>query len=154
MNTQHRAFSLIELLVAMVILTTLTVIIVPRFLQVRERAAYVNARGQLVKLEEITQNWLALGGQINGASPTELLLFLSQKGNQTSASRTPDSPAMDSPNDCGSWYISLNTDINKTAPAKPGFNDLGDGLFYYFSDKTEIKFLINEANHWYTDPAL
>jgi prepilin-type N-terminal cleavage/methylation domain-containing protein len=63
-----RAFSLIELLVALSILAVVTALIVPRFLNVREQAADTTAQAQIKSLNNIYNQWIALGGTAPAAA--------------------------------------------------------------------------------------
>lgn len=59
-----KAFSLIELLVALSILAIVAAIIVPRFLNVRENAVEVMVRSQADTFQHAFDSWLSLGGTI------------------------------------------------------------------------------------------
>jgi prepilin-type N-terminal cleavage/methylation domain-containing protein len=72
-----RAFSLIELLVALSILAVVTALIVPRFLNVREQAATTTAEAQIKALNNIYNQWIALGGTTGTSTASQIVAFLS-----------------------------------------------------------------------------
>lgn len=71
-----RAFSLIELLVALSILAVVAAVIVPRFLNVRTQAAETATQNQQRTLQRAVQQFLSLGGQITSGTSGNVLAFL------------------------------------------------------------------------------
>ena len=71
-----RAFSLIELLVALSILAVVTALIVPRFLNVREQAATTTAEAQIKSINNIYNQWVALGGTPGASTASQIVAFL------------------------------------------------------------------------------
>ena len=109
-NTR-KAFSLIELLVALSILAVVAAVIVPRFLNVRTQAAATATQAQQRTIQRALQQFLSLGGTITaGTKSGDVLLFLNQAAPSVGTARPAGGSTgmTDSTGNFGSTTISLS----------------------------------------------
>lgn len=105
------AFSLIELLVALSILAVVAAIIVPRFLNVRQSAQDTAAAHTVVEVNNLYNQWVALGGTVGTGTGANVIDFLCRVGSTTSATRanlvTTSNPVRDATGSFGSGNIQI-----------------------------------------------
>lgn len=143
-----KAFSLIELLVALSILAVVAAIIVPRFLNVRGQAAATTARAQQQIIQNAVEQFISLGGSCGTATAGPILNFLNTtppaSGPRATALGVSDSAA----STFGSSTISLQLNPQATnqasAPASTatsGFywNAAANGLAWYVDGNGTVR---------------
>lgn len=118
-----KAFSLIELLVALSILAVVAAIIVPRFLSVRENAADTVATAQIKALNNAYTQWQSLGGTLGTGTVANVMTFLTTQGSTSSTTRAGLAATVisDTTGNFGSCTISISgVPYNSTAAAITG----------------------------------
>ena len=146
-SPSKKAFSLIELLVALSILAIVAAIIVPRFIGVRRQAIIAVADQNIAELNNQYQQWVALGGTTDFATfqlyPASLAanLTISNRGASTDTSGGRMPPIYDTPPPLGSNSIVLSlpplntTGGNNSSSDPDGFVTSEDALYYKIGDQ-------------------
>lgn len=143
-----RAFSLIELLVALSILAVVAAIIVPRFLNVRGSASITAATSQIKELKQVYQNFLALGGT-GSTNAGDVVLFLNTQATAAGTARTARGTVTDSAGNMGSTTISFGGGTVNTVTAAPTASSAGPAFYAisgsgaYYVDGTGNMWTIN-----------
>jgi prepilin-type N-terminal cleavage/methylation domain-containing protein len=88
-SMQNKTFglSLIEILVALSIIAILAAILVPRLLDVREKATETTAEEQMRALNKVYVQWRDLGGLTGSSTGGQVIYFLNQTATSTTATR-------------------------------------------------------------------
>lgn len=139
-KSNTRAFSLIELLVALSILAVVSALIIPRFLNVRVNAAITASVAQIKELQATYQKFISLGGS-GSASSGDVVLFLSAPASAAGTARTAIGTMKDNTDTFGSTTISfsgatITAGTTPTAASAQGFYSsatatAGSGTGYY-----------------------
>jgi|GEM_PF-2471318 prepilin-type N-terminal cleavage/methylation domain-containing protein len=156
----RRAFSLIELLVALSILAVVAAIIVPKFVGVRSEATAAVTADVQNELQNALDHWRDLGGTLGGSSgpivipgcaASAFLQLMTASPRPTNGIGVDLDTATDSSGVAGSATIGLSMTVNKCSsgvpfqtgsgsPAPAGYNTAGQ--FYYID---------GSPNVWYVD---
>jgi prepilin-type N-terminal cleavage/methylation domain-containing protein len=132
-------FSLIELLVALSILAIVAAIVVPRFLGVRENSATAVATNNFNEIQNLSRQFVALGGTVGQPSTAhsgELLVLLTTQA-------TGDAPrtvgnSSDSPGSMGSSSVYLAQPITPNTIISSTSNVSNLSGLYYSSTTLKI----------------
>jgi prepilin-type N-terminal cleavage/methylation domain-containing protein len=114
MLDDRKALSLIELLVALSVLAIIAVIIVPRFIGVRDQATQAVVKADLDEISGEVQKWQALGGTYDTTdllAAFHLVQFLATPGDGVHLDRGLANGCLDSPGTGGSWTIGIPTSV-------------------------------------------
>lgn len=135
---QRQGFSLIELLVALAILSVVAAIIVPKFLNVRQQAQDTVVQNNLKEITNQKNAWMDAGGiappTTDALAPFHVLEFLSQPGNPSDPTRgmttTYGGAGIDPQNPCKDSGMSMNISIPVAVyNTKPTSASSGDGIY-------------------------
>lgn len=130
--SKSKGFSLIELLVALSILAIISAVIVPKYLGLRQQAAASVVNTQLVELNHLYDQWIALGGtpSILTSPATKgiyTLKFLTVASDGTHYRGMTAAYGTDNMATFGSYTISINAVAN-TSTSAPRASD-PDGFY-------------------------
>ena len=133
---QARAFSLIELLVALSILAIVAAIIVPQFLNIRAQAQLQVVDQNLKTISDATAMWQSLGGMRAAAPDTnetfKFLKFLSTPSDGSDPKRgfgADNTYPTDSIGPSGSSTVTIPVYVAAAASAKPSAQSDPDGFY-------------------------
>lgn len=149
----HRAFSLIELLVALTILAVVAAMIAPRFFNVQNQARQLAVGENMEEINAAYTRWVSLGGSLNwiniggnGANGVPLndassvCYFLGYLFSQRNdGARASYGDIVDSTGPYGSWTVSLDStvvqcDVSNMAgngdPQGPSGVSSPDGIYF------------------------
>jgi prepilin-type N-terminal cleavage/methylation domain-containing protein len=126
-----RAFSLIELLVALAILAIVGALVIPKFLNLKDNAADRIAQAQIATINSVYKQWVALGGERNGSTSFETIYFLSKLPASPTAVRDCDIGACtDTLGNWGSTTVMLSGIPVLKVPDSYPTNDLPSKCFF------------------------
>lgn len=134
-SNYYRAFSLVELLVALSILSVVAGLIIPRFFNMRESATDASAMAQASALNSVYQQWRSMGGKLTftgdatTADTMRAIWFLQETGNSQNDRGVSSSPLIDAMDALGSRSVSVSPMGNNGATAIAINATMADGVY-------------------------